>query len=480
MRQRRVLVVLAGAVTILGSGVLAAPGAGAVPGTMRAAGSWGKAIEVPGLAALGKGGEVFSVSCGATGSCAAVGSYFSHRHSQGFVVSEQQGRWGKAIEMPASGALYAGGGAEVDSVSCGAAGSCAAVGTYKDRHRHGQGFVVVERNGRWGKAIAVPGLRALRTGPAEIDSVSCSSAGSCAAVGLYADKGDHEQVFAVSQRNGHWDKAIEVPGLGALNHGGIPSDDLLTVSCALAANCAVVGNYTDKEGSQQGFVADERNGRWGKAIELPGLGALNKGGFADIFSVSCGAAGRCVAVGDYVDGNGSGQGFVADERNGRWGKAIEPPRLKVLNGGSGGGNAEVDTVSCASAGNCAAVGSVGDPYSSGFVVSEKNGVWGKATIIGLGGRISGADSVSCASPGNCAVGGDYSNASGSTAQGWVAVERNGRWGKSIDVPGLKALNQGEGASVSSMSCPSAGSCVGGGTYTDGSGHSEGFVVSHTG
>jgi len=34
---------------------------------MRAAGSWGKAIEVPGLAALGKGGEVFSVSCGATG-----------------------------------------------------------------------------------------------------------------------------------------------------------------------------------------------------------------------------------------------------------------------------------------------------------------------------------------------------------------------------------------------------------------------------
>jgi hypothetical protein len=31
-----------------------------------------------------------------------------------------------------------------------------------------------------------------------------------------------------------------------------------------------------------------------------------------------------------------------------------------------------------------------------------------------------------------------------------------------------------------MSCPSAGSCVGGGTYTDGSGHSEGFVVSHTG
>jgi hypothetical protein len=187
-----------------------------------------------------------------------------------------------------------------------------------------------------------------------------------------------------------------------------------------------------------------------------------------------------VAGGDYADGHVSGQGFVADERNGRWGKAIEPPRLKFLNGGSGGGNAEVDSVSCASAGNCAAVGLVGDPDSAGFVVGEKNGVWGKAMVIGLGGRIAGADAVSCASPGNCAAGGYYSDVSGSTAQGWVAVERNGSWGKSIDVPGLKALNRGEGALVSSMSCPRAGGCVGGGSYIDGSRHSEGFVVSQTG
>ena len=120
--------------------------------------------------------------------------------------------------MPGLAALGKGG--EVFSVSCGAAGSCAAVGTYTDRHRHGQGFLAVERNGRWGKAIAVPGLQALRTGPAEIYSVSCSSGGSCEAVGLYADMGGHEQVFVVSQRNGRWGKAIEVPGLGALTMAG--------------------------------------------------------------------------------------------------------------------------------------------------------------------------------------------------------------------------------------------------------------------
>jgi hypothetical protein len=63
--------------------------------------------------------------------------------------------------------------------------------------------------------------------------------------------------------------------------------------------------------------------------------------------------GSCAAGGDYEDRAGKEQGFVAVEKNGRWGKAIDPPGLKVLNGSSGSPNAEVDSVSCASAGNCA-------------------------------------------------------------------------------------------------------------------------------
>jgi hypothetical protein len=56
--------------------------------------------------------------------------------------------------------MKAGGNAEVSSVSCGSAGSCAAGGFYSDRHGHRQGFVAVERNGRWGTATGVPGLAA--------------------------------------------------------------------------------------------------------------------------------------------------------------------------------------------------------------------------------------------------------------------------------------------------------------------------------
>jgi hypothetical protein len=204
------------------------------------------------------------------------------------------------------GALNKRGGAFVSSVSCGSAGNCAAGGTYEDQSRQEQGFLVVERNGRWGRAIGVPVL-----GP--VISVSCPSAGNCAAIGYGS---------VVSLRHGHWGKAIEVPGLLALNKSGDAQIDSL--SCASAGNCAVGGDYTDG-GHGQGFVAAERNGRWRKAIEVPGLAALNNGGNAHLSSVSCASPGNCAAAGTY--GQPYGLGFVAVEKNGVWGKATSVPGL---------------------------------------------------------------------------------------------------------------------------------------------------------
>src|SRR5258708_12280571 len=45
-----------------------------------------------------------------------------------------------------------------------------------------------------------------------------------------------------------------------------------------------------------------RAGTWRTAIEVPGSGALNKGGNAEVFSVSCASAGNCAAGGLYTDG----------------------------------------------------------------------------------------------------------------------------------------------------------------------------------
>ena len=153
------------------------------------------------------------------------------------------------------------------------------------------------------------------------------------------------------ERNGRWRTAIEVPGLAALSKGGWAQ--VYSVSCGSAGSCAVGGTYRGRHDHYQGFVAVERNGRWGTAIEVPGLGALNKGNQAGVSSVSCASAGSCTAVGLYLAGDGNEQGYVAGERNGRWGTAIEIPGLATLDKGSG---AQVTSVSCASAGGCTTAG----------------------------------------------------------------------------------------------------------------------------
>jgi hypothetical protein len=105
MRRRRVLVFVAGAAALLGTGCGQAA-------AVRAAGSWGRAIEVPGLGALNKNGnaDVSSLSCASPGYCAAGGYYGNHGSDpylatsvRGFVVSEKNGRWHQAIEVPGLG-----------------------------------------------------------------------------------------------------------------------------------------------------------------------------------------------------------------------------------------------------------------------------------------------------------------------------------------------------------------------------------------
>ena len=193
--------------------------------------------------------------------------------------ASRNGRWGKATELRGPGGLNAGPDGDDMSLSCGAAGDCAASGDYVDRSGSYQGFVAIERNGRWGKATGVPGLAALNAaGVAEVDEVSCGAAGDCAASGHAGATAD-------------------------MDDAGISS-----VSCAPAGNCAAGGYYTDRRHHGQGFVVAERNGRWGKATEVPGLGALNTAADAAVISVSCASAGNCAAGGCYKAATAAGRG----------------------------------------------------------------------------------------------------------------------------------------------------------------------------
>jgi hypothetical protein len=435
-------------------------------------GTWGTATEVPGTAALNAGGfaEVNSVSCVSAGNCGGGGFYLSAPgltgHEQAFVDNETDGTWGTAIEVPGLAALNTGGNASVVSVSCATARNCSAGGYYGKSSGAPQAFVVREINGTWESATEVPGIAGLSAGrPSEITAVSCASAGNCSAGGYYEIESlAIYQAFVVTETGGTWGKAIDVPGLSASS-----SAETYSVSCASAGNCSAGGYYTDASGSFEAYVVNETAGTWGKAIEVPGTAAFDSTD-AEVDAVSCASAGNCSAAGSYyIDASTKTQAFVVSETGGTWGKAIEVPGTAALNAG---GFDQIYEVSCASAGNCAAGGSYTDAAGNtqSFVVSEAAGTWGTAievpgTAALNSGGYSEVYSVSCGTAGNCGAGGYYTDAS-NASQAFVVSETGGTWGTAIEVPGTAALNTGGDALINSVSCTGAGNCSAGGTYAN--------------
>jgi D-alanine-D-alanine ligase-like ATP-grasp enzyme len=443
-------------------------------------GTWGAAVELPGIAALNQGGnaQTDSVSCASAGNCSVGGSYTDSSGAiQAFVASETHGTWGTAEEVPGTATLNQGGQAQVSEVSCASAGNCSAGGSYLDSSASSEAFVVKETHGTWGTAKEVPGTATLGGG-AGVDALSCASAGNCSAGGSYKDISGHFQAFVVKQTHGTWGTAREMPGTATLNQGG--DAHVGAMSCASAGNCSAGGSYTDGSGNTQVFVVKQTNGTWGTAEEVPGTATLNQGGFlgTQLDSVSCGSAGNCAAGGYYTDGSGHILAFVVKQTNGTWGTAKEVPGTA-----NQAGFAQTLSVSCASAGNCSAGGNYADSSGNGqaFVVSETDGAWGASeevpgiATLNQGGNAT-TQAVSCGAAGNCAAVGSYNAGAGQT-QAFVVNETNGTWGTAEEVPGTATLNQGGNAITNAVSCSSAGHCTADGSYSDGSFGVQAFVVS---
>jgi hypothetical protein len=300
------------------------------------------------------------------------------------------GTWGKAQGVPGVSALNVGGFAETESVSCAAPGDCTAGGFYGVPNSD-RAFVVTETNGTWGRAEQVPGTAALnKGGDARVESVSCAAPGDCSAGGEYEARYS-QQAFVVTQADGTWGTAEEVPGTAVLNTGRWAQVN--SVSCAAPGECSAGGGYSRRGGAELGFVVDESHGVWGTAEQVAGLNAQ------EVRSVSCAAPGECSAVGDL---------YVVTEKHGVWGAAEQVPGLAALNTG---GLADIDTVSCSAPGDCSAGGFYTNPAYQAFVVGQQHGVWGAAEEVrgtaetdGFWGELT---SVSCAAPGDCSAGGYY-------------------------------------------------------------------------
>jgi len=470
---------------------LASPAAtaSALTAAVRPAAVWGQAQEVPGTAALNTLGDasVFSVSCPSTGDCVAGGNYENaDADDEGFVVSQVSGTWGQAQQVPGLAALNAGGDAGVQAVSCASAGNCVAGGYYNPSSSTlvQEVFVASETDGVWGQAAEVPGLAALNTGNgAQVGSVSCASAGNCSLGGYYRTDGSRsaQQAFVVSEAGGVWGQAKEVPGTGALNQGG--NAGINAVSCASDGNCSAGGWYypSSVSISYQAFVVSETGGTWGKAKSLAGTSAYNDGTVPGVASLSCASAGNCSAGGNYTPAGDTLDAFVVNQVDGTWSAVKEVPGSGALNTGN---DASVVAVSCPSVGNCSAGGfyntSSGDQEA--FVVNRVSGTWGQAKEVpGIAALnqvpIASVTALSCASAGNCSAAGTYRDSSGHT-QVFVASRVSGTWGKAGELPGSGALNTGGVAYLPALSCAPGGTCSAGGSYLNSAGY-QAFVASQT-
>jgi hypothetical protein len=449
----------------------------AEPGTASSAGKWGKATAVPGLAGLNAGGNAWAnqVSCSSAGNCGTGGFYTDAAgHEQAFVATERNGTWSKALEVPGSASLNTEGFAAVSSVSCAGPGDCSAGGYYRSSpDSRQQAFVVTESNGKWGNAAEVPGLVKLNAGDsAGVESVSCRANGDCSAGGYYVDSSGTTQAFVVNQRNGEWGTALPVPGLAKINSMAAVVN---SVSCAAPGDCSAVGSY-DLEAAA--FAVNEVGGTWGEVqpIAAPAGGQ----GEDELTSVSCAGAGDCSAGGDYADSLDNPAAFVVSERSGKWGKATVVAGLPA---DTGTGNSTVDSVSCAAPGYCSAAGyayHAFGSFASAILVTETKGTWAKAGPVAGVPRGTGASSelssVSCATAGNCAAGGDYDTSRSAAA--YLVNESSGKWGTARPVPGVSTASS-SGAFVIWVSCTAAARCAAVGVYNASAGRRQVFVVSET-
>jgi hypothetical protein len=353
-----------------------------------------------------------AVSCPSAGNCAAVGSYDSGGNPYGLLLSEVSGQW-KATE--ASGPFGSGLLGGLGAVSCPSAGNCGAVGSYT-----GQGVLLNDVSGSWSNG-AVASLPA--NGRSDLNfalnAVSCPSAGNCAATGWYRDTGGNYEGLLVSQASGVWHAGVEVvpPANARSVNPDFNSDVLGTISCPSAGNCVVVGSYFDGSSNKQGLLLGETSGTWGTGVEaaLPADAEANP--HVVLTSVSCASPGNCTAVGQYFDNAGGARGLLLNEVSGQWSRGITASL--PADAQANPTDAYLSSVSCASAGNCAAIGEYVDTDGNweGLLVNEVSGVWDPGVHAGLP---AGAwpitsvtlTSVSCPSAGNCAAVGSFNNASG--------------------------------------------------------------------
>jgi hypothetical protein len=455
------------------------------PAATSMAAGWSSATAtVPADAAANPFVSLGSASCGSAGDCGAVGTYLDGSGGrQGLLVTEAGGVWQSAVAAtpPAGGRVPAY--VTVGSVSCPAAGSCSAVGEYADSSSDERGLLLSESAGTWqpGLEASLP-ADALANPNVALTSVSCAAVGECTAVGTYAYTGAHTGGLLLTEASGTWQTGTQATLPANSDLGS--SLRLAGVSCPSVGNCAAAGGYRDDTGHFQGILLTQTGGSWQPGVEmtLPANAAAQPR--VVVTSVSCAAAGECSAVGTYVDAAGDRQGLLVVQAAGAWQPGVE---VTLPANALGSGQAvALNSVSCGAAGGCSAVGSYTDSANGtrGLLVTETAGAWQPAIEARPPANARpapyvGLSAVSCASSGECTAVGYYADTDSNTQELWL-TETAGTWGTGVEAALPPDADADPGAAPSSVACAAPQDCSAVGTYRNGAGHRQGLLAAPLG
>jgi hypothetical protein len=314
-------------------------------------------------------------------------------------------------------------GGQLESVSCSSAGACTAVGN--DRNPVGISVTLAERwNGTAWQRQHTPNPSGDTSGSVDPNllGVSCPAANFCEAVGSY-QLGNVSNALAEVWNGRDWTvQRFPVPV-------GDNAVGLNQVSCTSAKFCTAVGFGSGSLGDVT--LAATWNGTSWHLHHTPNP---SNASFDQLNAVSCASPAFCEAWGS----SNSGPTFAEQWDGTSWRMQTVPS------------NVSVNSVSCVSATFCEAVG-------NGTALAWDGSSWTAQTLPSPADS-AGLRGVSCLSPTFCELVGGFNNSGPGLP---LAAQWNGSaWTVQSAPNPAHATFTG----LSSVSCASAGSCEAGGTY----------------
>jgi chemotaxis receptor (MCP) glutamine deamidase CheD len=254
-------------------------------------------------------GGLYTVVCAGAGSCVAVGQYVdTSENIQGLIETLANGTWTPTeAPLPANAVsqdVY------LKSVVCTGAGSCIAIGEYSVTSENNQGVIETLANGTWTPTEAPLPANATASFLSQLAglySIVCTGAGSCIAIGGYRDTNDNPQGLIETLADGTWTpREAPLPTNAAVSNQNAGLDSIV---CTGAGSCVAMGGYADTSSDGQGLIETLADGTWTPSeAPVPANAASESGAYP--VSISCTGSGFCAAVGSYSDTSDDQQGLI--------------------------------------------------------------------------------------------------------------------------------------------------------------------------